>query len=470
MDGCKNNIILKKSNGRDGFYIFRSGGDELLCRRITDGVISKQTDILFPGPVSDFDVTIDESDTLHIVFCNNDGSIVYMRNTKEKWTRGYLLKAKEKSDIRPKSFFVSKYKNEISVAYVIGQQDNKIVCCQTVGERIERPVALDSVCAENDSIFALQDLSGNILIFYTDKELKFGYKRYSKDNGKWSAFVCIEEGRRRVRQFYACCDKSSVYMCYKINGGIRFRCITGANGKVSAEQTLTRKHIESCSDPVLSCKDEKIRLMWSDRRYVVSSETEKTVYRWSRMEEKKIAEAEQIILFKLCDAYSEIPEHNLGYIRNDRVRFWNSDEYFNIISTEKKLEHSKKVVEDNYLNQADDAQYPKIDIEKERARIMEEMGIPRRKENPASGFWEVDTDEANKEVKMEKSTPLKHEKPAQSSDSVSGEILKELKNLAEMVSGLKNEVEKIKGVIRINAMRESEKTKKKRISAKVHKK
>lgn len=463
MNGCKNNILLK-SNGRDGFYILNTDRGELLCHRITDGAISRQSDILFFGHPSDSDTVIDEDDILHIVFCDNDGSIVYMRNTSEKWIRGYLLRAKENSDIRPNSFFVNNYKNEIFVVYTIGQQDNKIVCCQTIGNRIERPVALDRICAESDSIFALQDLKGSILVFYTDREQRFGYKRYSRKDGSWSAFVCIDESGKQVRQIYACCDKDNVYLCYKISGCIRFRCITSADGRASAEQMLTRKHVESCSNPVLFCKDKKIRLMWSDRRRVVSSDAEKGAYIWSRIEEKKLADTGQIVLFKLCDAYSGVAEHNFGYIRNDRIRIWNGDEYIDFISGEKKSECSEKPIENSYSEQH--LQNPKMNIEKERAYIMKEMGIPSRKENPTNGFREVDANESD----TDKPSESKSKVELQCSDSLSDEILKELKDLAKMMEKLKNDVETIKSVIKTNVIKEPNKANKKRISVKVHKK
>ena len=92
------NIVLRCKNRSDGFYIFRSQENELLCRRVEEGKLCDKAEILADNDCAEFDAIIDFNNTLHIVMGKRSGDVIYLRRIDGVWKKATLLKLKAELD------------------------------------------------------------------------------------------------------------------------------------------------------------------------------------------------------------------------------------------------------------------------------------------------------------------------------------------------------------------------------------
>lgn len=321
------NIVLRCKNRSDGFYIFRSQENELLCRRVEEGKLCDKAEILADNDCAEFDAIIDFNNTLHIVMGKRSGDVIYLRRIDGVWKKATLLKLKAELDTKTESLFVFGKDEQVIVIYLAFCGGRKMICCQCISEKIESPV----VIAEADgtsSIFAFKNTGGDICVFYTDNESgTFGYKKYSDAKSGWSKINVIEDEGRGVKNIFAECDGEEMHVCYKHREGVQFRCIN-KSGKILDSQLLTRKHIENCAELILNCRDNLLRLFWRSGESMICAVRDNMEKKWSRLAERKIKSAGELIVFKFSDAEEQSFKCDCGTIENNVVMVHDGGKYF----------------------------------------------------------------------------------------------------------------------------------------------
>ncbi len=354
------NIILKKKNGEDGFYLSRSENNELACREIIGGELAKMQSILSSDiNGTDFDAIIDENDNLHIITGDKDGDVFYLRHSKERWERRCVLHAPKNSLTGTKDFFVFSQKQGLVLIYITWYKKEKVLCYQRLAEKIERPIAIAKISKERCEIFALQDTKGNISVFYIDeKSGELGRKKYIYEENKWSDFEVWETECGLSESIFAISKENKLYLCYKKRGNIAFRCIEDGQ-TITKEQFLTQRHNKDCSKFVLDMKEKEVRLFWGNGQKIISANRAENNKRWSRLDKKTIENAKKIEVFKFCKMGTDAT-YGLGYLMSDRVFIADdSKEYFERRNAYKKVSNVKN----------------KQKIETQKKLIREQLGI-----------------------------------------------------------------------------------------------
>lgn len=438
---CVSSIILKKSNGSDGYYLIKSSAAELLCGSITNGAIGEGSFLLSEN-ISCLDAEIDRRDTLHAVFSDSGGSITYLCRTADgKWLKKLIFEAEQDSDSYSPPFVHITQNGDPCVVYTAFTQGTASIRIQYISGSADTPIELDTISKENNNIFSVRSGSGKIYVFYTAADGSFGYKSISETAKRVSGYEKIEERARQVRSFYACCRAGKIYICYKTNGGIRFRILDG-NGTLSPVQQLTRRHTDSSSPPILSFLGDELRLLWFDNGYVICGNCDISASSWSRLDEKRLIGKDRAALFKLCCAYSEDVRHNFGYIDDKKLFLFDENDFF---------EGLRQAPAGTQKSSGDD-ESRRLEIERQKALIMEKMGLPKRTADLPNSSMVAENTAAAKE---------------NSARAVRGDLIeKELSALHSELESIRGELEKL----RCELGKHTAKTKQKIILAKVHKK
>lgn len=331
------NIVLRNADKRNGFFVFRSKENELLCRKIEDGELDGNAEILADIISTDFDAVIDKGDTLHIVAGNKNGDVTYFRKIDNVWKKATLLKLRPEFNTKTESFFIFKTNGEILVIYLASYDGRKTLCSQCIADNIDAPIVLAELDC-NSSIFACQNEQGDVFVFYTDNEKGvFGNKRYSGSGEEWSNFCTIEGDGRGIQNISAECDGEEIYVCYKHKEGIHFRCIAQET-EISDRQILTRKHLDNCSKLVMNCRDNLLRLFWENKSSMICTVRDNSAKVWSRLAERDLKSAGALEIFKLADAETKRCRFDCGTIEKNTVMIHEQGEYFrrNLCKNEKK--------------------------------------------------------------------------------------------------------------------------------------
>ncbi len=321
------NIVLRNTDKKNGFYVFRSKENELLCRRIEDGEMSENAEVLADITDADFDAVIDKGDTLHVVTGSRNGDVIYLRKIDNVWKKAAFLKLRKEFCTKAESFFMFKTEEGILVIYVISYDGRKTLCRQSVSDKIDTPIVLAEL-DDNSPIFVCQNNSGDIFALYTDYERgEFGYRCSLNEGKEWSSFSVIEGDGKGIQNVSAECDREQLYVCYRHKGGIHFRCV-GKGAEILDSQILTRKHVENCSKLIMNCRDDLLRLFWNNKSSMICAVRDNSARAWSRLAERNFKNSGLLMAFKLVDAEKEMCVYDCGIIEGNTVVIHELGEYF----------------------------------------------------------------------------------------------------------------------------------------------
>lgn len=200
------NILVKTSTKRV-LYFYGSKG---LCFK--DLIrLNSNPKVIFDTSCGDFDVVEMNNGEIGIICQDNEGSIVFLRESGNSYLKTTLLKNKNKI-VYNKYFSLHRHGEWISALYIIDYEEKKILSHQIVDRENITPEAVDEI---SDCKFrSFTDKSGNILLVY-QKDNEFGYRFYRWSVKKWSDYTVIAKGilSSAVVDFF-----DNLYVLYSENG------------------------------------------------------------------------------------------------------------------------------------------------------------------------------------------------------------------------------------------------------------
>ena len=176
------NCFVKESYGVIWHFYYNAHG---ICYcKMTDENISEYKVLIEDGQ-EDFDVLVDDSNCIHMVFQNKDGDILYANHFNGQWRKTTLLKSKSQS-CYPKNFRLKRVGNCLNVFCCIEYNGRKMLTHQIIEGLGETPQVVD--CIKGDYCVAV-DLCGNInLLYYSEIHKSYGTLKYVWSKKKWGDF------------------------------------------------------------------------------------------------------------------------------------------------------------------------------------------------------------------------------------------------------------------------------------------
>ena len=178
--------FVKQSYGKLWHFCHNSQG---ICFCTMTNEELKEYEILLREGQSDFDVLIDDSDVLHLVCQNDKGDIIYLSYSEQSWHK-YVVMISKTPSAYSKNFNIQRINNWINIFYTIDYKGKKMLTHQIIENDDAPPNVVDCITG-NFSV--AKDSSNNIFVlFFSEGQNKYGYRKYAWSKKEWEAFVEID--------------------------------------------------------------------------------------------------------------------------------------------------------------------------------------------------------------------------------------------------------------------------------------
>lgn len=237
--------LVKQSYGCMRHFCHNSSG---ICFCTMTDAHTTEYDVLLEGGQSDYDVLIDDSDTIHLICQNSQGDIIYLKNEEQDWRKYTLLKSKSPSAY-PKDFRNLRVGNWISIIYAVDYKGKRLLSHHIL-ENSDVPNAIDYAVGE---FACTRDEYGNIYLFYTNSAGVSGWRRFIWSRKEWSEFTsAAANGNIKNPHIYV---NEKVHIAAVAEGNVVY--ISGGDEKMLAEEG-------TC--PIILKNEASLYIMWKSMR------------------------------------------------------------------------------------------------------------------------------------------------------------------------------------------------------------
>ncbi len=179
------NCFVKESYGVIWHFYHNAHG---ICYcKMTDENITEYNVLLADGQ-EDFDVLVDDSNCIHMVYQNREGDILYANHFNGQWRKTTLLESKSR-EYYPKNFTLKRINNWLNLLYCIEYNGRKMLTHQIIDSTRGTPEVIDCI---KDDFCSVQDSSGNIiLLYYSETHKSYGIRRFVWSKKEWDDFSAM---------------------------------------------------------------------------------------------------------------------------------------------------------------------------------------------------------------------------------------------------------------------------------------
>lgn len=252
------NCFVKESYGVIWHFYHNSHGI-CFCKMTDENITEYQ--VLLPEGQEDFDVIVDDSDGIHMVFQNKEGDILYANHFNGQWRKTTLMQSKSQT-CYPKSFVLKRVNNWLNLLYCIEYNGRKMLTHQIIDAEGNTPFVVD--CIKDDFCVA-QDSAGNIsVVFYSETQKGWGMKSYIWSQKKWTDFSLINQLKDCKNPFLFIDKDDKMHIVYE-----RELCIF-------EYYENNEKMIGTGQKPVMVCQSDNI-IMWegiTDNKIFIKKSTD----------------------------------------------------------------------------------------------------------------------------------------------------------------------------------------------------
>lgn len=243
------------------WHFYHNSQGICFCKMNKDNI--GEYSVLYPEGTEDFDVLIDDSDSLHMVCRNVGGDIVYINHSKGKWHKGVVTEAKNPVNYS-RNISLERVNNWLNILYYTEYKGKKMITHRILESENLPPQVVD--CAEGDFSTA-KDSMGNIyILYYSVKNNCFGMKKFWWSQKRWTEFEPVEKLLGCKSSFLYIDCEDVLHIAYETDGVIWEYC----SGEV--------KKIGTGQNPII-CNNGLDFLMWegiSDNKIYIKNFDEDT--------------------------------------------------------------------------------------------------------------------------------------------------------------------------------------------------
>ncbi|MBR5518610.1 MAG: hypothetical protein IKV86_06230 [Clostridia bacterium] len=208
------NCFVKESYG--ALWHFYHNAHGICYCKMNDENITEYS-VLLPEGQADFDVLVDDSNCIHMVFQTNSADIVYANHFNGQWRKTTLLESKSK-EYYPKKIILRRVNNWLNVLYCIEYNGRKMLTHQIVDNDLGSPQVIDCI---KDEFFCVQDSMGNIiLLYYSEIHKSYGIKKFVWSKKAWDEFEKINIAEDGKNLFLFCDKNDDLHILYERNFNI----------------------------------------------------------------------------------------------------------------------------------------------------------------------------------------------------------------------------------------------------------
>jgi|GEM_PF-2940979 len=277
-------------------------------------------EILLSEGQSDFGVIIDDSDCIHLICQNNAGDIIYLNYTKQNWQKVVVMQSKNQISY-PKNFRIQRTNKWINIFYIIEYKGQKMLTHQMLERSDVPPTVLDYV--GDDYSLAKDSMNNLYVLFYSQSQRAYGYKKYSWNTKKWEEFSKIDVPSTFMHPYLFIDSVDTMHIVGVLNDDV-----------VYYSDTLTT--IAKGIRPIVIQK-ENLHIMWLSKGGIVyGCQSVDGGKNFQNPTEFMAGRFAQTKLFSISYTAFErqINARNCyGFIGDSTVKFYALGEFFNVLKT-----------------------------------------------------------------------------------------------------------------------------------------
>lgn len=203
------NCFVKESYGVIWHFYHNSHGI-CFCKMNDENITEYQ--VLLPEGQDDFDVIVDDSNCIHMVFQNKEGDIMYANHFNGQWRKTTLMQSKNQT-YYPKNFVLKRVNNWLNMLYCIEYNGRKMFTHQIIDAEENTPYVVDCI---RDYFSVAQDSVGNIIsLFYSETKKVWGMKKYIWSQKQWSEFLEIGQLKDCKNPFLFIDKEDKIHIVYE---------------------------------------------------------------------------------------------------------------------------------------------------------------------------------------------------------------------------------------------------------------
>ena len=178
-----NEHFVKLSHG--AIYHFCRNNQGICFCVMTDERI-REYEILLQNGREDFDVLVDDSDTIHLVCQDDTGSIIRLKKEGEVWEKYTVLQTRTPTSYA-KNFNLQRVGSWLNILYTVEHKGHKMLSHQIIGQS-ENPDAVDYI---KGNFSVAQDDTGDIYALYTNISGVLGWRKFLWSKKEWTEFNAV---------------------------------------------------------------------------------------------------------------------------------------------------------------------------------------------------------------------------------------------------------------------------------------
>lgn len=313
--------FVKQSYGKLWHFCHNSQGI-CFCTMTNEEV--KEYEILLREGQSDFDVLIDDSDVLHLVCRDDKGDIIYLNYSEQSWHK-YVVMISKTPTTYSKNFNIQRINNWINIFYTIDYKGKKMLTHQIIENDEASPNVVDYI---SGNFSVAKDSSNNIFVlFFSEAQKKYGYRKYAWSKKEWEAFVEID----------APANFKNPYIFIDSNDNMH---IAGMVGEDIAYISNGVQVLAQGENPIIMEK-ESIYLMWESKKdgRVWVSQKEDLSNDFQKPTDFMPARFAPLKIFSLAYTVYEQginTRHSYGFISDNVAKLYMQSNFFNVQRTKPK--------------------------------------------------------------------------------------------------------------------------------------
>lgn len=212
------NCFVKESYGVI-WHFYHNAHGICYCKMIDENIT--EYNVLLADGQDDFDVLIDDSNCIHMVYQNKEGDILYANHFNGQWRKTTLLESKSR-EYYPKNFILKRINNWLNILYCIEYNGRKMLTHQVIDSTRGTPEVIDCI---KDNFCTTQDSAGNIiLLYYSETHKSYGKRRFVWSKKKWDEFEVIPQLEGSNNIFLFCDTEDILHILYDKNFNIYEFC------------------------------------------------------------------------------------------------------------------------------------------------------------------------------------------------------------------------------------------------------
>ncbi len=252
------NCFVKESYGVIWHFYHNAHG---ICYcKMKDENITEYNVLLKDGQ-EDFDILVDDSNCIHLVYQNKEGDILYANHFNGQWRKTTLLESKSR-EYYPKKFALKRINNWLNILYCIEYNGRKMLTHQIIDSTRGTPEVIDCI---KDEFCSVQDSAGNItVLYYSETNKAYGMRKYIWSKKEWDDFSALPMLDGCNNMFLFCDAQDCLHILYDRNFSI-YEFFNGVENMIGTGQR-----------PLMFYQKENV-VMWegvSDNKIYVKKESD----------------------------------------------------------------------------------------------------------------------------------------------------------------------------------------------------